>query len=64
MESASFKIGEVVAVDERIGTILEIYGLQAKGRENVNEMASVEMSNGEVCEYLLGDLGRIVEISD
>ena len=64
MKLKTFEVGEVVAVDETIGTIIELYGLQAEGNEHANEMASIRMENGEVYEYLLIDLGRITEIRE
>ena len=61
---ADFRVGEVVAIDEELGTIIELYGLQAEGSDQVHRMASVKMENGEICEYLLVDLGRVVEIRE
>lgn len=60
MKTISFELGEVVAIDEEIGTIVELYGLKAEGKDNVYEMAKVKLSYGEIHDYLLVDLGKIV----
>lgn len=64
MEFNAFSVGEVVAIDEHLGIIVELYGLQPSEGGRISKMASVEMSDGEIHEYLLTDLGRIVELGE
>ena len=62
MDSNLFKIGETVVVDEEEhATIVQLYSLRAEGSNRLHDMARVRMEDGEVREYFLVDLGRIVE---